>query len=247
MIKMKFDDRILLYEYKLNDTDDMIIEYIKKDYNNVLNKSIQKIAEELFTVPNSIVRLSKKLGYKGFSELKYELKQQLDGEIKSEQNIDVITYNINKTINLIDMENIDRVVKRIKTSRKVYVLGIGDSRFYCEMLVRNLRVVNIDVECFHYRHDMIFNSQKSTKNDLFIIISVSGESKDLIEAANIVKSNNSFIVSATHFQKNSLSNISDIKLYFWAPEVLVENYNVTDRIGIMILIRIISEKVWNNK
>ena len=60
---MKFEERVLKYEFELNDTDDEIIEYIRKNRNNISKISIQKIASDLYTVPNSIMRLSKKLGY----------------------------------------------------------------------------------------------------------------------------------------------------------------------------------------
>ncbi len=72
---MKFEDRVILNELKFTDTDDQIIEYIRKNKDKVLSQSIQDTAEQLYTVPNTIVRLSKKLGYNGFSELKFELKR----------------------------------------------------------------------------------------------------------------------------------------------------------------------------
>lgn len=57
---MNFEDRVLLNELKFTDTDDQIIEYIRENKEKILNQSIQETAEELFTVPNTIVRLSKK-------------------------------------------------------------------------------------------------------------------------------------------------------------------------------------------
>ncbi|NFI04217.1 hypothetical protein FC959_07335 [Clostridium botulinum] len=57
---VNFEDRVLLNELKFTDTDDQIIEYIRENKEKILNQSIQETAEELFTVPNTIVRLSKK-------------------------------------------------------------------------------------------------------------------------------------------------------------------------------------------
>ncbi|MDU6976065.1 MAG: MurR/RpiR family transcriptional regulator, partial [Clostridiales bacterium] len=70
---MNFEERVLLNELRLTDTDDQVVDYIREDYNRFVNQSVQKVAEDLFTVPNTIVRLSKKLGYKGFSDLKFSL------------------------------------------------------------------------------------------------------------------------------------------------------------------------------
>lgn len=77
---MNFEERVLLNELRLTDTDDQVVDYIREDYSRFVNQSVQKVAEDLFTVPNTIVRLSKKLGYKGFSDLKFSLRAELEGK-----------------------------------------------------------------------------------------------------------------------------------------------------------------------
>ena len=71
---MNFEQRVYDIEFKLNDTDDSVIEYIRNNRSNINKISIQKIANELYISPNAIMRLARKLGYSGFSELKYALK-----------------------------------------------------------------------------------------------------------------------------------------------------------------------------
>ena len=41
---MNFEERVHQYEYKLNDTEDQIIEYIVKNKADVINLSIQALA-----------------------------------------------------------------------------------------------------------------------------------------------------------------------------------------------------------
>lgn len=247
---MNFDERVLLNELKFTDTDDQIIEYIRENEEKVLNQSIQETAEELFTVPNTIVRLSKKLGYKGFSELKFELRKEIYEKNNSLEinfeNKDLISENIIKTINVIDSDSIKKAVKKINQAKNIHLLGIGDSIYFCEMFTKNLRCVNKSAEFFTYRHDMIYNVEKCNEKDLYIVISVSGESRDLIEACKIAKDRGAYIISMTHLSKNSISKLSDMNLFFWAPKKEINNYNATDRVGIMILIRAISELFWEH-
>lgn len=73
---MKFEERVLQQEFTLNDTDDAIVDYIRKNRNRLDKLSIQKVAEELYLVPNAIMRLCKKLGYKGFAEMKFLIKSE---------------------------------------------------------------------------------------------------------------------------------------------------------------------------
>lgn len=66
----------------------MILEYIKKHRNDVHLPSIQKMSKELYIAPNSVMRLSKKLGYSGFAELKFALQKENQPQNKT---IDRIT------------------------------------------------------------------------------------------------------------------------------------------------------------
>jgi hypothetical protein len=70
---MTFEERVQLNEDKLNDTDDQIVEYIRKNREEIGDISIQAMAKALYTVPNTIVRFAKKLGYRGFAEMKAAL------------------------------------------------------------------------------------------------------------------------------------------------------------------------------
>ncbi|NER40454.1 hypothetical protein G3M54_04080 [Bacillus megaterium NBRC 15308 = ATCC 14581] len=58
---MLFEDRVHKFEYKLNDTDDQIVEYIREHTQDIVHMSIQYLASQLFTVPNTITRFCKNL------------------------------------------------------------------------------------------------------------------------------------------------------------------------------------------
>lgn len=238
---MNFEDRVKLYEYKLNDTDDQIIDYIRANKKEVMTISIQKLSQKLFTVPNTIVRLSRKLGYEGFSELKLALKTEQ--ETNSIPNTE-LPDSIKKTYQVMDMNTIDKVCKKFQEAKNIYFYGIGDSVSFCEMMAKNLRCVGKKTEFFTHRHDLIYNAENIKPKDVVFVISVTGETNQIIEATNIAKERGAYIISITHFCKNSLVNLADISLYCWACKQKLNNYDITDRIGIMIVLRKLSEHFW---
>ena len=96
---MKFEERVLQQEFTLNDTDDLIVDYIRKNKANLEHLSIQKVAEDLYLVPNSIMRLCKKLGYKGFAEMKFLVNNEVS------ENLDIqklLSKNLYKSMELIN-------------------------------------------------------------------------------------------------------------------------------------------------
>ena len=246
---MKFKDRVLLNELKFNDTDDQIIEYIRDNKELVIKQSIQKTAEKLYTVPNSIVRLAKKMGYEGFSQMKFELKQELEDKENAPSTIikREISPNIFRTLELINDDLIETVVKKIQNARKVYFLGMGDSIYFCEMFSKNLRCVGKRSDFFQHRHDMMYSAMNCQPKDIFFAISISGESREVIEASEQAHARGAIVISITHLSESTLSKLADINLFIWAPAENKNGYNSTDRVGMMILIREISEVFWRVK
>ena len=59
---MNFEERVYEHELQLNETDDDIIDYIRKHKTDIAKLSIQKIAADLYIAPNAVMRLSKKTG-----------------------------------------------------------------------------------------------------------------------------------------------------------------------------------------
>ena len=68
------------HEDQLNETDDDIVDYIRSHRQEIMKLSIQKVAAELFIAPNAVMRLSKKLEYSGFSELKFSVQNEGEPE-----------------------------------------------------------------------------------------------------------------------------------------------------------------------
>lgn len=239
---MKFEDRVLKYEFQLNDTDDEIIDYIRKNKYQINKLSIQKIASDLYTVPNSVMRLTKKLGYTGFSQLKVLIQQEENDENQIAKS--QIPKNVIKTIELIDYNKLYDAAKKMKMCKTIHFLGVGDSLSYCEMMVRHVRCLDKRAEYYQSYHDIDFQSRHCDKNDLLFIISASGENQRLIEVAKDAKERGIITIGVTHFSKNGLSQVVDIPLYFYGEPRKVNGYNVNDRTGLMILLRELSEVFW---
>lgn len=242
---MLFEERIQKFEYKLNDTDDQIIGYIVKNKREVVNLSIQSLAANLFTVPNTITRLSKKLGYDGYSQLKNSIKEEI--HVKEEGQADDLHLNIHKTFNLVDMDKIAMVSKIIYDAKHVLFFGVGDSAPFCEMMVKNLKVVGKHSEFYIHRHEVVHEINQLKEGNVLFLISLSGETPQVLEMAELGKSNGLTLISLTHFNRNSLQKVANVNLYCYAPKKILNGYNVTDKTPIMMVLRILSEHYWKQE
>lgn len=246
---MNFEKRIYEKEFNLNDTDDSIIEYIKSHKVDIQNLSIQSIAKELFISPNAIMRTAKKLGYSGFSELKFSLQkennpQELDTVEK--RVLDKIPQNIIKSLDVVDEIKLKELIENMKRANKILFAGIGESVYFCEIFGKNLRCVDKNVEYFQHIHDIEYTANTYTENDLIIIISASGTVQRLIDLSIKSKNRNIKTFCITHFGTNPLSEVCHGQICFWGEKRVVQGYNVTDRSGLMMVIRLICEEYWKN-
>ncbi|MEH7349323.1 MurR/RpiR family transcriptional regulator [Gottfriedia acidiceleris] len=242
---LHFEERIQKFEYKLNDTDDQIIEFIMNNKQEVVGYSIQYLAAQLFTVPNTITRLTKKLGFDGFSQMKNSLKEEIiKQDVFTEE--DSPTFNIHKTIGLIDQNKLALTTKLIQEARRVLFFGVGDTAPFCEMMIKNLKVVGKQAEYYFHRHDILYELSRleSKENNLLFLISLSGETVQVLDVAELAKQKEIKIISLTHFSKNSLQQIADLNLYCYSPNKKFNEYNITDKTPLLLVLRALSEFYW---
>ncbi|MCM3718183.1 MurR/RpiR family transcriptional regulator [Fictibacillus phosphorivorans] len=241
---MLFEERVHQYEYKLNDTEDQIIEYILNNKEEATTLSIQNLASKLYTVPNTITRLTKKLGYEGFSEMKISLKEEIKTS-KAAETKDQLLINMYKTIDLIDKNKFASATKAIQEARRVLFFAVGDTAPFCEMMVKNLKVIGKHGEYHSHRHDMLHEVNQLETSDVLFLISLSGETKQVLDVAKIAKKKGSRIISLTHFNKNTLQSLADINLFCFSPAQSYKDYNITDKTPVMLMVRALSEYYWN--
>lgn len=246
---MNFKQRVLRYEFQLNDTDDRIVDYINEHRKEILSLSIQKAAADLYISPNSVMRLSKKLGYSGFSELKYAINGE-DKPIDKDktlvkQMMEQLPENIVRTLDTIEESTIRRASDMLKHAHCCILAGVGDSYPFCEMMKNNLRCFGKNVQCDVQIHDMMYSVEHGKPEDIVVIISARGENERLLSIGKKAKKKGMQLISITHLEMNPLAEMADLRLHFYGPYRLVNGYNVTDRCGLIILLRLLSEEFWN--
>lgn len=250
---MTFEERVALNWLKLNDVEDDIVTYLKSKVSEAESLSINKIAKDMFIAPNTIVRFAKKLGYKGFSELKYSLAFEHgtagDEEILKLEKIfePEISKHIIQTIQLIDKRQVIGVLKRIYEASSVSLYGIGDSQYFCELLAKYLSRVSENIEMrFHILYDSEYNISRLKKGDITIFISASGESAQIVDLAGKAHKRGAYIIAITMDTDNTLRRIADTTMVFSSEDKYCKNYNVPDLTGLMLLVRYIANVYWNS-
>jgi DNA-binding MurR/RpiR family transcriptional regulator len=169
-----------LMESKLSSfskTDRIIYEMIKKFPDRWATQSVSEIADESKVTKPALTRFAKKLGFGGFVEFQYQLAQDLK-EVKnqnsSQSRADIYAKLLRQTEESVDREQLKKLVKRMRQSRKVIVMGSNLSRLPAEELLIGLSLHD-DIVSMMPKADIL--PYNYSENDMVIIYSaISGGS-----------------------------------------------------------------------
>ncbi|MEG0320467.1 MAG: MurR/RpiR family transcriptional regulator, partial [Niameybacter sp.] len=181
--------RTRLKEYKrlASDSEKELIEYIQNHMDQVVKMSVHELAKEAYTSASTVIRLVKKIGFKGFKEFKQDLiaeitlrestkipeQNELTKEEKSKDIIDKITYrhiiSIEETKSLIDLEVFETCIKLLTQAEQIYIFGIGASFLAAKDLQQKMMRVGKLSLAFEDYHLQILQARNMKPHDLAIV------------------------------------------------------------------------------
>ena len=210
------------YKQSATESEKEVLRFLINQTREAVEMDIHTMAKKCFCSPATIVRICKKNGFSGFKELKQALwndmnfsKQlmQVNLDAPSGEKIPNIVANVLNTnimaiqniYNLLDFDELDRIVALLLSQRYVYLYGIGASFLVAKDFQQKLERINKRTFLYEDIHLQLISSA--------IIVSYSGITKEIIEIAQNVKMCGGKIIAITKYGTNKLSSMSDFNLF----------------------------------
>ena len=233
----------------LSEAENQVREYILRYPKRVLEYTVYDLARESFTSPATIVRLCKKLDIKGFSRLKVLLAEEtkyfqniklnlldtttIEKDDSPGDIIDKITNISVKTIEetrvLVNKEKLLQVARLMKEANIIDFYGIGASSLVAvDGQFKFMRIGKNVIVHQHYDRQYV-QAVNSDASHLGIIISYSGETKEMLQIAGILQKNGTPVVAVTASGENSLNRIADHNLFVTAKETVFRSGAMASR------------------
>lgn len=220
---MKIYDLLQKNYDKMNKRDLNIYSFVVQNKDKIGHMSIEECAELAGVSVSSVMSFTKKLGLDGFSELKYLMKWD-DNEFISfnDREIDYTFNDISLTMTMIKNLNLDQLFYKMDRARNFYVIPSGNTqRNVAEELKKNFFNMDKQVIVLDLTNDYDYFLDIFTEDDIFFLISFSGENDAIIEFVNNLKEKPT-IVSITKLTNNRISYLSDFNLPIITHEVYEE-------------------------
>lgn len=187
-------------EIRFTAKEQLIYNHIKQIIKEEKKRPIAEIAREIDAAPSSIVKLAKKLGYSGWNEMYYSMKNILTDEYPVM--IDSFMPENNEQLKNSICE-IARIITKYK-NQDIMVVSIGDSHYLGKFLVRKLLERNYKAHI--YEHVM----RRDDRDGLCISINESGIT--LLNVCIEAQEKNYKVIAITSNRESPLASQSDFSV-----------------------------------
>ena len=233
---------------KFNENDKLILDYFIQHKKQLPYLSLSDICKDLYLSNATIVRFCQKLGFKGFNELKFTLRNELNSSSDFSNSWQILQHRtavLKDFIDNIDTVKIKDICSQILQSESLYIYGRNMSSLPAKYLYSMLN--SMDIPCIYIDWiDFLRALSKSLPENATLIIFTNYGEKSVYESiidschqrhANIIWISSSDIES-------SLLSSSDT--YIWTQEVSLENVHLRTKMTSFLVVQIIVEYLRHN-
>lgn len=214
---MLVEEFVLKSYATLNATDLLIWSFIEKNKSQSSKMSIDELAKHCNVSRTTITRFVRKIGLNGYSEFKVLLDWENKGNVLAKLDENAFDMMCDSVIQYVEdqrTKDYEKICKLIYESRQTFVYGTGDIQNAVSEQIR--RMFLSGQEIIHNISGITFDNafySLVSEHDIVILISLSGNSKEVIEIAQRLKLKGIKIISITEFKDNRLTQLSDASLY----------------------------------
>ena len=212
---MKIDELINKNYDKLTQNDHQIFNYIIKNQQECKEMTCEQIADKCHVSRTTLLRFCRKLDLNSFAELKYVLKLS-DSEVYENTNLDIeeACQTYHKIIDEIKEHQYKNVCSLIYNAETIYIYGTGNAqKAEAEEFKRIFLSAGKCVIDLFDLGEVQFIQNKFADKDLFVIISLSGETAEGIQILKAIESTKIKTLSITRFEHNTIARICKDNLH----------------------------------
>ena len=242
----------------LKPSERMVADYVLKDPERVVQMSIAGLASDVEVGESTVMRFCRALDYKGYQEFKLRLAQDLVEPVEYiHENIsfdDSIAHLAQKTFQTnaravedtqksLDTDMVEVAAKALAGARRIDLYGIGYSFFTTLDAKLKLTRLGLMADAYGDGHLQMMAAATLTKRDVAVGISLSGDTKDVVDALNAARRVGATTIAITNFSPSPITRAADMVLLTSSPETPLGGEVLTSRIAQLCVIDVLSVAV----
>ena len=228
--------------------DRALLKYIREQPAEVPYTAIAELAQKSGVGESTITRFAKKMGYDNLHEFKVKLAEELtqrkgrriinsniafdESALVTGQKLLAADISVlEKTLASMPEGIVERCSKALMQAKEISFIGLGNSGFTAMDSAYKYFRIGLHCKGYDNSHDMIMAAALARPGDLFVAVSHSGESREVLQTVRLAVKNGAASVAITAEVDSSIARETAIVLSYAAKENLLETGSVTTKMA----------------
>ena len=248
----------MLLSEKMKQTDfsnaeSALVEFILAKGTAIEPLTIKEIAEANYVHPSTLIRVAKKLGYKGWLELRTEFLaeqtylqtyfEDVDANFPFQSNDGLMTIankmaslersTIDDTLSLLNHDDLQKAKQLLLNAKQIKIFGSNANLLISQDFALKMRRIKKNVVTSQTMGEDAYEAFNSQEDTCAILISYTGENGFIMQIAKILQKQNIPIIALTSIGENSLASVSQAVLRMTTRERLyskIANFTINSSI-----------------
>lgn len=217
----------------LRPSERMVADHLRERAGTRLDMSITELARALGTSEATVSRVSRALGYAGFSDLKLSLAEgasaQAAGFVNIPSEIDpadplivnsarlasLLSKSLMGTQRMLDSAPVEACLDAICNASRITLVGVGGAAAICHEAVHLLMKAGFDVTAHSDNYMQIVASMNMKPGEVVIGISHTGTTRNVANALTLARRNGATAIAITSNASSAVAREADITLTTW--------------------------------
>lgn len=224
----------------LSKTELEIVNFINDNEERLSELSIVDIAFETYSSPSTVSRAIRKCGINGFNELRYKLTQKVENKEIHDLN-EIMNKSLIEHMSLTNLLNILHTMRDAKRkNERILIFARGLSELVAQEFCMKLQVLDYFAVTNGDPQIMRVMSKNIKKGEVVIILSLNGETKELVESARNAQARGATVITLCCSGSSELIQYSKyVMIGYKHSHIAIRNFEVTSRLPLYIMCRIL--------
>ncbi|GAY76865.1 transcriptional regulator, RpiR family [Sporolactobacillus inulinus] len=163
-IKMNYD--------RLTDSEKEMAKFMMRRPQDVVNMSIVELGAAMLSSKSSVLRFAKKLGYRGFSELKYVIRESMKVPALEPSDLtQLLKQDLDWIMRYVEQTNFQPFLQKLKDARMVFLYATGFSQNnFTKEFSKDLMLAKRANMLISGESNLLMSSSIIRKDDLIILL-----------------------------------------------------------------------------
>jgi RpiR family carbohydrate utilization transcriptional regulator len=240
---------------RLRKSEVKVADYVLDHGEECIQTSVSELSERAGVSDPTVIRFCRAIGFKGFQDFKIHLAQSIipmmrnihESVLPDEKVPDLVRKvfdaniaAIEDTLHTLDFALIEAAVEELSRASKIIFFGLGGSAVVAMDAYHKFFRIGIPCEWFNDGHMAIMAASMIGPGQVFVAISHSGSSKDVVDALNVAREAGASTLAIVSHHTSPVSKAADRSLCVASMETGYRFEPMASRIAQLSVIDVLS-------